>query len=669
MNDSEEPWRGAATAALSWDEQGSPHSEQFSDLYYSSADGLEESRQVFLAGNELPERWQDLHESDFTILETGFGTGLNFLATWEAWRASETGQARLYYISIEKFPLDTASLERALSAWPALAPLRELLVQNYPPPLPGRHRLLFDQGRVCLDLVIGDVTTALDKLAELPGLAVDAWYLDGFAPARNPEMWSTAVFDGMARLSHHSTRFATFTAAGAVRRGLQAAGFEVEKSPGFGRKREMLRGRSTAEKSATRYSGTPWHLAGRQPPGGRSAIVLGAGLAGATTAAALAGRGWQVQVLERDSVAGAASGNPQGVLYTRISHRQSELNDFSLHSYCFALRLYRRLLGNGELEAGVDGDLCGALHLQDSWAEDHPLAMTVRSLPDLVYPVDAATAAAKTGLAECRGGLFYPGAGWLHPPALCRTLLGQPGIETRENCGPVQLAREDEAWVATTGDTVLARADVAVIACGAGSRDQAGLDWLPLQSIRGQVSELPSSGSLAALKTVICHSGYLAPAREGLHCIGATFDLDTTDTTIRNADHDYNLEELQQAIPGLSADLANIEPEVLSGRVGFRCASPDYLPIAGPVPDRDAFCEDYADLRKNARRVITTTGRYLPGLYVSTAHGSRGLTSTPLTAELLAAEVNGEAWPVDTPLYRALAPARFLVRDLVRNRI
>ena len=663
------PWQGAATAALSWDAGDSPHSDQFGDLYYSPKDGLAESCHVFLTGNGLPGRWQDLDSQTFTIAETGFGTGLNFLATWNLWRRSDMENKRLHYISIEKSPLEEAALRRALAAWPALAELSDQLLRDYPPPLPGCHRLLFDAGRVCLDLVIEDVAVALTGLQEVQNLSVDAWYLDGFAPTRNPEMWTGAIFRAMAQLSHGGTVFSTFTAAGDVRRGLQEAGFAVEKIPGFDRKREMLRGEFTGEQAPPDYKSTPWHIAATPVVAERTALVLGAGLAGAGVAAALAERGWAVRVLDKGPLAGAASGNPQGILYTRISHRQSELNDFSLHSYCFALRLYRQLFASGALDASTAGELCGALHLLPEWTADHRLSDTVNSLPGLLYPVDAAEAAKLTGLPGCPGGLFYPGAGWIHPPALCRALLDHAAITLSENCGEVTLVREDSHWVAVADGSELARAEVAIVASGTASRKQPGLAWLPLQSIRGQITQVPSCGELAGLKAVICHRGYLAPARQDQHCIGATFDLDTDDSSVREADHDSNLAELEQALPQLSTSLAAIDRGELAGRVGFRCTSPDYLPLVGPVPARDSFCEDYAGLRKNARHPIAKTGSYMPGLYVSTAHGSRGLTSTPLASELLAAQINGEAWPVGAALYRALAPARFLVRDLIRNRI
>ena len=159
----------------------------------------------------------------------------------------------------------------------------------------------------------------------------------------------------------------------------------------------------------------------------------------------------------------------------------------------------------------------------------------------------------------------------------------------------------------------------------------------------------------------------MAPAANGVHCIGATFHINDPDSAIRAADHTANLEKLRAALPEL--ELPELSPEKLTGRVGYRCASPDYLPLAGPVPDYTAFIEDYSALRKNARRHIETTAPYLPGLYLSTAHGSRGLTSTPLAAELVAAQISDRPWPVASDLCRAMSPARFIVRDLIRNRI
>ncbi len=668
MTPPEPRWRGADAPRLSW-QDGVPRSEQFEDSYFSHAGGADESRHVFLAGNRLPERWPS---DRFTIVETGFGTGLNFLTTWQAWR-QQGGAGVLHYLSIEAYPVSRDDLAQALGHWPELEELSGALLADYPPPLPGLHRLVFDDGRVCLDLVYAELADALATLADLPGLAVDAWYLDGFAPARNPDMWTTTLYESMAALGAADSSFATFTAAGDVRRGLSAAGFAVEKVPGYGSKRDMLRGALTSP-GATSGADTPWHLPRhRYPQASAGTImtaaetgpvaVIGAGLAGASVARALADRGYAVTVLDSGEIAGGASGNAQGALYTRLSHRASALNDFSLHSFCFAHRAYRTMLAAGTL---ADGELCGALHLRPDWGPDDALFETVASLPDLVQALSPADAEAVSGIPGCPGGLYYPGSGWMNPPAVCRSLLSHPGISIQDCLGELSLHAAGDGWQIRAGDRVQFEAPVAVIACGAASAQVAGLDWLRLQAIRGQTSQVPSRGRLAGLQTVICHEGYLPPARAGEHCLGATFDIEDPDPTLRPGDHQANLDQVIRALPALAPDLPDSAP--LEGRVGYRCASPDYLPIVGPVPDADAFCDDFAALRRNAKQRVASAGSYFPGLYISTGHGSRGLTSTPLCAELLAAQISGEPWPVPAKLAKALAPARFLVRDLVRNR-
>jgi tRNA 5-methylaminomethyl-2-thiouridine biosynthesis bifunctional protein len=670
MSTPESRWLGATPATLSWDSDGAPRSCEFEDFYYSTVDGLAESRYVFLAGNSLPQRWQD-QPAVFCICETGFGTGLNFLATWHAWRDAAGPQQQLHYIAIEKFPLLGADMIQAHLPWPELQPLAAQLQDAYPPPLPGRHCLLLDKGRVRLDLVIGDVSEALAELAELPALAINSWYLDGFAPAHNPDMWKASLYPSMARLSAPGAQFATFTAASEVRRGLQDAGFQVQKLPGFGLKREMLRGEfNGATPVPSQLTATPWHLAPKPVGTQGHALVIGAGLAGSTTAAALQRRGWTVTVVETNEVAAAASGNEQGVLYTRLSHKPSALNHFSLHSFCFANRYYSQLLASGGLASPDDGELCGALHLLEEWESGTALAATVASLPGLVEYLSPAMAAQRSGLQQCSGGLFFPMAGWMNPPAVCQALLSAPGIKLEKGLQVASLCHESGRWIALDkSGRDIAQADVVVVSTGAASNQLPQLQWLPLQIIRGQVSHLPSTGELTRLRTAICHSGYLAPARHGRHCIGASFDLNDADTDPRPQDHIANLDKLGQALPALKPQLSSLQIDLGDGRVGFRTASPDYLPMVGPVPDYENFCADYAAMRKNARRVIPGQASYLPGLYLSTAHGSRGLTSTPLCAELLAAEISGESWPMETAMVRALSPARFIVRDLVRNRL
>ena len=253
-------WRGAEPARVHWNDVAEPRSVAFDDNYFSPDTGLQESQQIFVEGNQLPQRWAALDTATFTIAETGFGTGLNFLATWQAWQTHANPQARLHYLSIEQHPLEPGDLARALAGWTELSHLSEQLVANYPPLLPGRHRLLFDGGSVVLDLQIDELATALDKLSTTDDLGIDAWFLDGFTPSRNPGMWTAELFQRMSVLSNKGATFATFTAASDVRRGLESAGFQVERLRGHSGKREMLQGLLPTPAAQAAPRATPWHL-------------------------------------------------------------------------------------------------------------------------------------------------------------------------------------------------------------------------------------------------------------------------------------------------------------------------------------------------------------------------------------------------------------------------
>ena len=664
------PWHPVTAADLQWDDLASPVAAAFGDVYYSRDNGLEESRYVFLHGNQLPQRWQRHPEKHFCIGETGFGTGLNFLLTWQAWRDLPQPRPSLHYLSIDKFPLSRQDLARALDQWPTLEKLAAQLKQHYPGLLPGQHRLQFEDGAVTLDLWWEDVNHALPQLASLQRPLVDAWYLDGFAPARNEAMWQGKVLQAVGQLCREDATFATFTAAGQVRRELGAAGFLVEKTPGFGRKRECLRGTITRSRPMPGPASiTPWDLPRQQLAAPDHVLVIGGGLAGCHTAYALARRGIAVTLLEQSSLAAAGSGNDQGILYTRLSLKHSPLTDFALQSFRYAGALYRELLHDDALREGRDGALCGSFHQSDDAGEMQALARVLDTVPELAQVLDANQANEILGITQTSAGYWFPASGWLSPVAVCRTLARHPNITVIENCGELVLQAGDDCWQAVSGSKIVAQASCAVIATGNGASNMQGLRWLPLQAIRGQTTDLPSLGPLQNLRAALCHKGYVAPAREGQHCIGATFRLQDPDTRLREDDHRENLARLAAAIPDTRGELSAIATGALHGRVGYRCATPDYLPLVGPVPDREAFLHDYGQLRKNARQIIHETGEYMPGLYLNTGHGSRGLTSTPLAAELLASQLHGEPPPMDRELCRALAPARFLLRDLSRNRV
>lgn len=669
MNRANRPWLPLESAGLEWNTDNTPHSSRFNDVYFSTEGGLDESEHVFLHGNDIPERWADHPHAVFTLVETGFGTGLNFLQTWNAWQQQPHPKPRLHFVSIEKYPLTKGELSRALAGWPTLQNLAKQLINNYPEPIPGQHRMVYADGAVILDLWWEDVADALPAIAASSMHCVDAWYLDGFTPARNQCMWTQALYDAMASASRSDATFATFTSAGDVRRGLLRAGFRVSKAPGFGKKREYLRGNIAVELPDLNPTGTPWEIPRDQPLIPQSALVVGAGLAGCTIAAALAQRGIQVTVLEEKQLAGGGSGNGQGILYTRLSSRHSALTDFSIQSFCFAHNFYRHLFEDKRLVERIDGALCGNFSQSQQDQEMAVLSQALSETPELAQVLNAELASEKLGVTQHRGGYWYPKSGWLRPGSVCRELIDHPNITLLEQLGSVTLHSKEARWQATVGARNIAEAECAIIATGTAANKQAHASWLPLQAIRGQTTDLSGDVVPAGLKAGFCHTGYIAPTRDNQHCIGATFDLKDDCQALRREDHIRNLQALATAIPNWRKQLEALDVDTLSGRVSYRCATPDYLPIVGPVPNYDSFLQTYAALRKNAKQSIPARGNYMPGLFVTTGHGSRGLSSTPLTAQILASQICGELTPVSKELSQALSPGRFLIRKLRRNQL
>ncbi|PAU54344.1 bifunctional tRNA (5-methylaminomethyl-2-thiouridine)(34)-methyltransferase MnmD/FAD-dependent 5-carboxymethylaminomethyl-2-thiouridine(34) oxidoreductase MnmC [Pseudomonas indica] len=647
-------------AQLDWDEQGQPLSSVFGDVYFSRASGLEESRYVFLGHNDLPQRFAALPAGGrLTIGETGFGTGLNFLCAWQLFEQTAPADARLHFVSVEKFPLHRDDLQRALALWPELADYAGQLLVQYVAIHPGFQHLVFAGGRVVLTLLVGDVLECLPEL----DAHIDAWFLDGFAPSKNPEMWTSELFAQMARLSAPGATLATFTCAGFVRRGLNEAGFEMSKVKGFGQKWQMLRGRFVGTPQAT---AKPWFARPDWRPTERSALVIGAGMAGCATAASLAARGWQVTVLERHAgPAQEASGNPQGVLYLKLSAHGTPLSRLIVSGFGHSRRLLERL------ERGAEWDACGVLQLAFDEKEAERQAQLADAFTDgLLHRLDRQQAEDLAGVALPAGGLFFPEAGWAHPPALCRKLLEHPNIRLLTHREALSLERVGERWQARTADTLLAEAPVAVLAGAADIQRFPYSADLPLKRIRGQITRLPATPESRALRTVVCAEGYVAPARGDEHTLGASFDFHSQDCAPTTAEHASNLDLLRE----ISTDLGDrlqadrLDPANLQGRAAFRCTSPDYLPVVGPLTDSQALAEAYAVLAKDARQVPDTPCPWYEGLYVNSGHGSRGLVTAPLSGELLAAWLDDEPLPLPRSVAEACHPNRFALRRLIRGK-
>ncbi|KTB86217.1 FAD-dependent cmnm(5)s(2)U34 oxidoreductase [Pseudomonas syringae pv. syringae PD2766] len=651
-------------AQIDWDEHGNPRSRDFSDVYFSTESGLDETRHVFLVQNDLHRRFTELPVGGRLIIgETGFGTGLNFLCAWQLFEACAPAGARLHFVSVEKYPLSRADLQRALALWPELSTFAQPLLDQYVAVHEGFQRLVFDDGRVTLTLLVGD---ALQMLPQLDG-QIDAWFLDGFAPAKNPEMWTPELFAELARLSTSATTIGTFTSTGWVRRSLNAAGFKMKRVPGIGHKWEVLRGAFIAwpEGVTTASAAKPWFARPAPHTGERKALVIGAGLAGCATAESLAQRGWHVSLLERHAApAQEASGNPQGVLYLKLSAHGTTLSQLILSGFGYTRRLLERL------QRGVDWDACGVLQLTFDDKEALRQKQLAEAFPDtLLHLLDQPQAEARSGIALNSGGLFYPEGGWVHPPALCHAQAAHPNIRLITHRQALELRRVDDQWQVWGGEQLIDSASVVVLAGAADIKQFSQSAELPLKRIRGQITRLPQTQASTALRSVVCAEGYVAPARLGEHTLGASFDFNSTDLTPNLADHLDNLGLLREISADLTARLeaADLPHEQLQGRTAFRCTSPDYLPIVGPLADRDGFVQTYAALSKDARQVPDIACPWLEGLYVNSGHGSRGLITAPLCAELIAAWLDNEPLPLPRSVAEACHPNRFALRSLIRG--
>lgn len=653
-------------AELSWTEDGQPVSVRFGDIYYSRHGGLDECRHVFLTHNQLELRWATLKPGDgFCIAETGFGTGLNFLCAWQLWDRVAPAEARLHFISAEKCPFAASDLQRAQALWPELAPWAAQLLEQYSSPAPGWQHYVLANGRVTLTLLIGD---ALELLPQLDA-TVDAWFLDGFAPAQNPDMWQPGLYRQMARLARPGTTLATFTSADDVRRGLIEAGFTVEPMKGHGHKREILAGQVSAL-SLPDWT-PPWFsrpLASSANE--RQAVIIGAGLAGCSTAFALAQRGWAVTVIERHpGEAREASGNPQGILYCKLSPHQTPLSRFVQTSYAYSLRLLHAILPKD----GTRWAACGVLQLSGSAKE----ASRLEALAHQGYPssflqgVTAEQASQIAGVKVTHGGLFFPEGGWVSPPSLCRALLQHRSIKLVACQEALRLVYRDAQWHAVDahGERIAAAA-IAVICSAGDSQHFAQTAHLPLKTIRGQITRLRATAQSQALRSVLCGEGYVSPARGAEHFVGASFRFDRKDTEPSEEENAGNLELLASLSPDLDCALRSegpLDPADLEARAALRCTTPDYLPLIGPVVQAERFRSDYAVLGKDASKRPETAAPWHPGLYINAAHGSRGLISCPLSGEVIAALLEDEPLPLPVDLMKAVHPSRFLLRQLIRG--
>jgi len=634
-------------AALAYTAEGTPWSAAYGDVYHSRAGGPAQARHVFLGGTGLPARWRG-HDR-FVVLETGFGLGLNFLATWQAWRDDPARCSRLHYLSIEKHPFARADLEDLHRRYAEFGALATQLHAQWPLLVPGVHRLSFEDERVVLTLAFADAAQALAQLR----CVASAIYLDGFAPVRNAAMWAPAVMKALVRLAAPDAQAATWSTAHDVRDGLHAAGFEVETRPGYGPKREM----TVARRSARRAPASP--LA---PPARRRALVVGGGIAGAAVAERLAVRGWQVVLAERgDAVAGATSGNHAGSFHPVVTSDDSLLARLTRAGTLYALRHWSALETAGQ---ALRWDRCGVLQLardaREASAQRSALA-GLRFPPAYVCEATREEASAHAGIALGAGGLWFAHSGWVQPRTLVAALLARcaAALDLRLGVEVAALEHDGAQWLARdAAGRAIDAAPVVVLANGIDATGLARVPALRLRRVRGQVSHLPAARvGFDAPRVVVLRGGALLPPVDGLCLVGASYDFDDPDPAPRVDAHAGNLERLERIAPGAAA---GIDPATLTGRVGFRAVTPDRLPVVGALPQAHA---------EPAARAVPRLGRVArqPGLFGAFGYGSRGLVWASLAAELLASQIEGEPLPLEAALIDALDPARFLVRAIGRG--
>ena len=627
-------------AALAFNDDGLPYSRDYRDIYHPSAGAFTQARHVFIGGNELPMRWQG--RDRFVVLETGFGLGNNFLATWQAWRDDPQRCAQLCFISVEQHPLTRGDLERVQRACPS-PELAAALVQAWPPLTPNLHRLMLDDGRVQLLLALGDVQAWLPELVA----SVDAFDLDGFAPATNPRMWDARVCKALGHLAAPGATLATWSAARALREGLASAGFEVRLGTGAGGKRDI-----TLARYAPAF--TPPRAPARMSPRAAidtHALIIGGGLAGCAAACALAEHGWCSTVLERHAqIAAEASGNPAGLFHGIVNAHDGVHARFNRAASLAAREAVQIAIDR----YGVAGNAAGLLRLETTLDAPRMRELLHRPglPPDFVQALAADEASRHAGIALAHPAWFYPAGGWVQPAGLARAYLERaaPRVERRHGVEVHALERAGDQWRALDAQgRVIAQSPTVVLANAGDALRLLGDPGWPIEKVRGQIS-LMKVGTFPLPRMPVAGAGYLLTEIDGRAMFGATAQPGDDDAAVRRSDHVLNIAQLDRLIGRSSA----IDPDALQGRTAWRWSSTDRLPVIGAVPDTMAPSTARLDQPRFVPR--------LPGLFVFTALGSRGITWSALGARVLAASITGAPVPLEASLIDAIDPARFVSR-------
>lgn len=608
-------------ARLQYEGTGTPFSELYGDVYHARQGAIEQARHIFLQGNGLPERWRG--RASFTVCETGFGLARNFLTLWQAWRDDPHRCARLNVLAFEAHPFAAADMAAASRELPdGLRELADQLVNAWPVLLPGVHRLEFEAGRISLTLFFGRI----EQTAREAQAGADAFFLDGFAPDKNPAMWSPALFGQLVRLARPEATAATWCVNGSVRRALRDAGFIVNRAPGFRGKREMTR--------AVLRPGLGW---GSTAMASGPVLIIGAGPAGAGLAHALATRGHEALVADPVLVNGRGASH-RGHLAAAMTPLVSGDDDQRARlSRSGVLRALHRWQG---LPLHARPSRVGTIELLADASQE---TLRRSTLDTLQFPeawvrwLDADEVSRRVGFRLGRPGTFFADGQLIHPEPLLDALLDNPHIQCRA-ATVESLRRDGERWLAKCDNGSLLEAATVILAnsTAAATLLSTCVDIRKLPKLNsgwqlaGQVSYFRALGARRDPATILSADGYWLPSTGGLNVAGSTYAANATDSTVTEHGHRIISEQVAGMLNMKAADLMQ-SLDASGGWAGWRAVVGGRLPVFGPVPDTE-------------------------GLWLACAYGSRGLTLSALAGDLLAASLDGEPLPLERSLQRAVAP-------------
>ena len=656
-----------------------PVTNDLDSASFYDSDVLVKSHNVLYEQNNIDTRLQNHDQPYFVVAETCFNNGLNFLNVWQRFtdhlarqqvqNQLDKGVKRLHFISFDTCALTVADLSKILKMHPAINSLSKQLIEQYPINLEGCHRLEFNNGLVVLDLYFGEITNLI-KVMSYPKIGiVDAWFLNNSSTNTIPKHYQQSLFNAITDITKTGATIATYETTECLNNELVKAGFTIQKVKDFAStKNEILVG--TFNKANNIQSAPDYFSHGNSSL--KSVAVIGGGIASSCILYSLAKRGIESQLFCQDSKpAMGASHNVQGAIYPHLQAKNSPHSELFAHSFLYAKRLYNHLLNTG---FSFDYDWCGVLQhaVKQPLADKHQNLAQKQLWPkSLMRNVTAQQGDEIAGINTGYSGVYFEQGGWVNPQQLVNAMLNAANnltpFKSSFNCNIEQLEKTDDGWFLSTNGERLGPFSDVIICAGEHSDAFEQTKSLPIVGVRGQVSHIQASEQSRKLKTVLCHKGYFTPAYLDHHCMGATFEKNSKSRQVTEQDNITNKEQLLSFYD--QSEFATSLGNITSAKAAVRCSFIDHLPMAGEWAQQSDYITAFANLRLGKRYQYQPLNKPQQGLHIFTGFGARALCSAPLSSEYLISSLNNEPRPLSERVSQAIHPARFIVRDLMRNKI